>query len=295
MLSIVCGQVTLRRGVWPAGAAFGAINLLAWFALQIALRFPLYATLNNGLALATGIIFVLVLTNLLERLRRANRELEAAHARNMELAIAEERLRLARDLHDSVTQELYSVMLYAEAAAEQLSSGDAQTAVGHLRDLRDTARQALREMRIMVFDLHRPILSASGLAEALQARLDAVERRSGVRARLLIEGNLRLTPSVEKELYNIAQEALNKCSKHARAKEVRVLLRGADAGTLVEVSDDGIGFPMEGDRPHGGLGFPGMRERAEKIGASLTIESAPGKGTTIAVRIQGQTASVGAG
>ena len=283
VLSLVCGQVTFRRGVWPSGGVFGGICLLAWLALQIVLRSALYSILSNELALATGVIFVLVLTSLINRLRRANRELDAAHARNMELAVAEERLRLARDLHDSVTQELYSVSLYAEAAVEQLSAGESQTAISHLHDVQETARRALREMRLLVFDLHPPALAASGLADALQARLDAVERRSGVSSRLLVEGCLHLTPEVEHELYNIVREALNNVLKHAHATEVKVLLCGTDSGSLVEVRDNGIGFSAESQQ--GGLGIRGMRERAEKIGALLTFTSQPGKGATVVVRV----------
>jgi signal transduction histidine kinase/ligand-binding sensor domain-containing protein len=200
-------------------------------------------------------------------------------------AIASERSRLARELHDSVTQLLYSVTLYAEAAAELLDSGETQTAAGHLRDLRDTAQEALREMRLLIFELHRPELEKSGLAEGLQARLDAVEKRGGMHAELLVEGSEQLTRLVQAELYNIAQEALNNALKHAHAKSVVIHLRFGEAKTEMEITDDGVGFEPAGEGMRGGFGIPGMQERTQKIGGRLTIDSAPGKVTTVRVRV----------
>jgi GAF domain-containing protein/anti-sigma regulatory factor (Ser/Thr protein kinase) len=200
-------------------------------------------------------------------------------------AITTERSRLARELHDSVTQLLYSVTLYAEAAAELLVSGETQTAAGHLRDLRDTAQEALREMRLLIFELHRPALGQGGLATALQARLDAVERRGGMLAELLVEGNEQISRPVQAELYNIAHEALNNALKHAHAGSVRIHLRFADAGTEMQISDDGLGFEPAMDGTEGGFGIPGMQERAQKIGGTLQIDSAPGRGTSVMVRV----------
>jgi signal transduction histidine kinase len=267
--------------------------------LQIAMGASFYTIFGTEAALAAGILFVVLLTSLLKRyslqtqraenllaeLQLAGREIEAAHRREKDLAVAEERLRLSRDLHDSVTQELYSVMMYAEAAVELLSSGETQRAVGHVRALRDTAQQALQEMRMLVFDLHRPTLEQGGLARALQSRLDAVEGRSGIRVEVDVAGREELRPAVEKELYNIAREALNNVLKHARAKQVRVLLRFAGDGAEIEVADDGVGFLPAGGGAEGGLGIPGMRERADRIGATLRIETVPGKGTTVAVQV----------
>lgn len=297
LLSVICGQVTFRRGAWPAGVVFGAACLAAWLALQLVAGSPFFSILGSESALATGILFVLLLTNLLnhssqqarraenlvEELKAAGRELEAAHRKERDLAVAEERLRLARDLHDSVTQELYSVMLFAEAAADRIAAGQAETAAGHLRDLRDTAQQALREMRMLVFDLHPPALAEQGLARVLQARLDAVEARAGVRADLQVEGTGELAPETERQVYEIAQEALNNVLRHARAQAVHVRLRFGNNEADVTISDDGVGF--ESNQPGGGLGIPGMQERAAKIGGTLGIESQPGRGTVVSVRV----------
>jgi signal transduction histidine kinase len=196
-----------------------------------------------------------------------------------------ERSRLARELHDSVTQLLYSVTLYAEAAAEQLDSGETKTAAAHLRELRDTAQEALREMRLLIFELHQPALETDGLAAALQARLDAVETRGGMHSELQVDGNERISQGIRAELYNIAQEALNNALKHAHADRVRIHIRFEAEGAEMEVSDDGVGFEPVLDRSGGGFGISGMKERAQRIGGSLWIESAPGKGTKVTVRV----------
>ena len=168
--------------------------------------------------------------------------------------------------------------LYAEAAAELLAAGDTETAAGHLRDLRDTAQEALREMRLLIFELHRPALGEGGLAGALQARLDAVETRGGIHAELLAEGSEQLPHPVQEELYNIAHEALNNALKHAHATNVCIRLRFEETGTVMEVSDDGVGFDATIARMGGGFGISGMKERAQKIGGTLQIESVARQG-----------------
>ena len=207
------------------------------------------------------------------------------YAQAEQTAITSERSRLARELHDSVTQLLYSVTLYAEAAAELLDSGETETAAGHLRELRDTAQEALREMRLLIFELHQPAIGQAGLAAALQARLDAVERRGGIHAELQVEGSEQMSRPAQAELYNIAQEALNNALKHAHAKSVRIRLQFGESETRMEISDDGVGFEPGMDGTGGGFGIPSMRERAQKIGGTLQIESRPGKGTSVIVQV----------
>jgi ligand-binding sensor domain-containing protein/signal transduction histidine kinase len=199
-------------------------------------------------------------------------------------AILSERTRLARELHDSVTQLLYSVTLYAEAAAELLANGEIQTASEHLHELRDTAQEALREMRLLIFELHRPALTQGGLTAALQARLDAVERRGGIHAELVVEGSEQISRQIQVELYSIAHEALNNALKHAHANSVILHLRFGDNEAEMEISDDGVGFESAADEM-GGFGIPGMKERSQKIGGNLQIVSAPGKGTRVRVSV----------
>jgi signal transduction histidine kinase len=127
--------------------------------------------------------------------------------------VVKERNRLARDLHDSVMQALYGVTLYAEAAARQLSLGEAGMASDHLREIRATAQEALQEMRLLIFELRSPMLRQEGLAAALQARLEAVEGRLGLKTEFRGEGDGHLSPEVEEGLYRVAQEALCLCQQ----------------------------------------------------------------------------------
>ncbi len=201
-----------------------------------------------------------------------------------ETATLAERTRLARELHNSVTQSLYSVTLFAEAAASQLDAHNFPTAREHLEELRDTAQEALREMRLLIFELRPPALEQKGLSAAIQERLEAVEARGGIQSKLLVEGEERLALDVQKELYFIAQEALNNVLKHARANEVRVELLYALDAVCLEVSDNGIGFDLSKVR-RGGMGLEGLRARTRLLGGTLDLESIPGKGTKINVRV----------
>jgi PAS domain S-box-containing protein len=202
-----------------------------------------------------------------------------------------ERSRLSRELHDSVTQSLYSVTMYTEAAARLLAREEEATAAEYLRDARDTAQEALREMRLLIFELRPLALEKSGLAGALQARLDTVEKRGGVQAELRVSGVEGMADTgwlplaAQQELYDIAQEALNNSLKHARAEHVRVCLQLEDQRVHLEVADDGVGFAPGEVREHGGLGLPGMRERVQRLGGQLQIESAPGQGTKVTVEV----------
>jgi signal transduction histidine kinase len=201
-------------------------------------------------------------------------------------AIAE-RHRLSRELHDSVTQSLYSVTMYAEAAVRILAAGDTATATEHLHELRATAQEALREMRLLIFELRPPVLAKIGLAAALQARLDSVEMRGGTQTELQVEGEQNpklLSRAAEEELYHIAQEALNNILKHANAPHVWVHLVFSEAGTFLEIRDDGIGFVPTAEG-NGGVGLASLKERAEKIGASLEIDSMRGAGTKVRVAV----------
>jgi signal transduction histidine kinase/ligand-binding sensor domain-containing protein len=208
---------------------------------------------------------------------------KALRERERERAVAEERNRLARDLHDSVSQALYGVTLYSEAAAGHLALGNGERAAEHLRELQDTAQEALAEMRLLIFELRPPILEELGLAAALQARLQAVEGRAGVRTEFRTNVEERLPPAIEEGLYRIGQEALNNALKHADAETVCVELHREGNRTVLRIADDGSGFEPATAGDGGGLGLAAMRERAEAIGARLEIESRAGRGTTVAV------------
>jgi signal transduction histidine kinase/ligand-binding sensor protein len=202
-----------------------------------------------------------------------------------QLAVLEERQRLARELHDSVVQSLYSMTLYADAAALAFVAGKQDVTVNHLQELRDTARNAMHDMRLLIFELHPPALEQEGLVAALQVRLAAVEARAGLQTELTVEGERRLPIVIEQELYWIAQEALNNVMKHARAQQVTVRLQFTDKIVCLQVCDDGIGFDPLTARNAGGVGLRSFEERTAKVGGRVTLESSPGEGTTVTVSI----------
>jgi nitrate/nitrite-specific signal transduction histidine kinase len=202
------------------------------------------------------------------------------------LAVIEERNRLARDLHDSVTQSLYGVMLLAEAAGRLIASGEPAQGAEHLQELRQTAQEALWEMRALVFELRPSVLEEHGLVTALASRLEAVEERAGLETSLEVEGgDHRLPLDVEVRLYRIAQEALNNALRHAEAHHIKVRLRQSEAGATLEIADDGVGFDPAPAWQQGGLGLCGMKERAAQMGARLSIASRPGEGTCVQVEV----------
>jgi PAS domain S-box-containing protein len=197
------------------------------------------------------------------------------------VAVVRERERLARELHDSVTQSLYSVTLLSEASRQLAEAGDLERVEGYLGRLGEISQQALKEMRLLVYELRPLVLRREGLAGALQQRLDAVEKRAGVDTRLLVEGEAELPAPVEEVLYRVAQEALNNALKHAGANNVTVCVRSRNDRIELEVNDDGAGFDTGTASSHGGLGLVSMQERMERIGGELQVTSAPGKGTRI--------------
>lgn len=203
-----------------------------------------------------------------------------------EAAALDERNRLARELHDSVTQALYSITLYAEAAARQVEASNHGAVADNLRALRDTSRDALREMRLLIHELRPPDLERVGLAAALRTRLQAVEARGGMKAQLVQDGEENLPIAAQQELYRIAREALNNALKHARASAIEVHLSYGEKAAVLTVRDDGAGFDVRTGAEAGGMGLQTMRDRAENLGAQLEIRSSPGAGTTVTASLR---------
>jgi len=201
-------------------------------------------------------------------------------------AVMEERQRLARDLHDSVTQSLYSTTLLAETGRQAALARDLGTAENCLERLGGVTQQALKEMRLLVYELRPPVLEKEGLLGALQQRLDAVEARAGIEARLLVEGEIKLSISQEEALYRIALEALNNALKHAEATIVRMRIEADDDMMWLEITDNGRGFDPNASDDTGGMGLITMQERAEQIGGFLIILSAPGQGTRVEITLE---------
>jgi PAS domain S-box-containing protein len=205
---------------------------------------------------------------------RLRQRLEAA-------VTVEERGRLARDLHDSVTQSLYSLSLFARSGRDALEDGDTDRLESSLSRLEATALQSLREMRLLLYELRPAALEQEGLIRTLEQRFDSVERRAGMTATVAYQADagLELPQILERELYYLTIEALNNTLKHAQATEVTVRIWTSATQLRLEIADDGCGFD-----PHqasGGYGLSDMRERVERLGGRLEISSAPGAGTRI--------------
>jgi len=214
-----------------------------------------------------------------------DRRLQAA-----ELAVAQERAHLARELHDSVTQALFSMTLQSSALDRLLERGDTAEARERLVALAGLQRDALAEMRVLVFALRPPSLEKDGLVQALRSYASALAARSGLAIDVLADDHLeRPAPGIEDGLYRIAQEGLHNAMKHAGAQRATVLLDEADGELRLEVSDDGVGFD-EGAVASENLGIAGMRARAGLIGGLLSIGAREGGGTSVRVSVPVQRA-----
>ena len=205
------------------------------------------------------------------------------HTQIEHTAVAAERNRIARDLHDAVTQTLFSASMIAEVLPRIWQRNQA---IGQqkLEELRELTRGALAEMRTLLLELRPAKLGEIGLVDLMRQLADGITGRARVVVTLSIEGlTEELPPDVKIALYRIAQEALNNVAKHAQAQHVQIELACAAEIISLAVADDGCGFVFATITPaHLGLGI--MLERAEDIGASLRVESAPGHGTTIRVQ-----------
>jgi nitrate/nitrite-specific signal transduction histidine kinase len=206
------------------------------------------------------------------------------------LAVMEERSRLARELHDSVTQLLYSLTLFAEAGIRMNQAHDPERTDQFLQRVNETARQAHKEMRLLIYELRPPTLAEEGLVGALQHRLDSVEKRSGLDACLEVEGDLEIPMALEDGLFRVTVEALNNALKHASATQVSVRLRQQGPDVSLEVIDNGMGFDLGSIKNGGGMGLQGMSERVQRMGGSLQISSKPGAGTRISVDLNMEVA-----
>jgi signal transduction histidine kinase len=202
-----------------------------------------------------------------------------------EAATLEERTRLARELHDSATQSLYSATLFSEAGKELAAAGDLESAKHYLSRVGEVVYQALKDMRLLVFQLRPPILEKEGLVMALQHRLDAVEKRAGIEARLFSDQLPPLPDDVSEGLYRIAQEALNNALKHADADVITVNIRYDGANVTLEIVDDGCGFDPQTAESIGGMGLMNMKARTAQLGGHLEIDSTTANGSNVIVTI----------
>jgi signal transduction histidine kinase len=206
--------------------------------------------------------------------------------RSRELAILEERTRLARELHDSVTQSLFSVHCQAGAVATYLARDPAR-AEKELDELRSTAHEALQGMRALIFDLRPVSLKEAGLAVALRDHVEQLRRTGGPELVFRESCECSLPLRVEENLFRIAQEALRNAVRHARAEQIEVSLHTDGECVELNVVDDGRGFDPQtlaaDDRRC--FGLIGLRERVKLLDGSLDIASRPGQGTKLRVRL----------
>lgn len=223
---------------------------------------------------------------LLDDLQAANRQLRGYAAQVEELASERERGRLARELHDSVTQTVFSMNLTVQSARLLLAQ-DRGRAVGQLLRLEELAAGAMGEIQTLVSQL-RPAPAVHPAAAGLPAALRqmAVERqlRDGLRVTVEVQGERSLSQHVASALYHVAQEALTNVARHAGTCEVSIRLTLEGGFACLEIEDCGLGFdPLVAAGQRGHLGLAGMAERAREIGWNLSIDSRPGSGTRIRV------------
>ena len=208
--------------------------------------------------------------------------------RRRKLAItSSERKRLMRDLHDSLSQKLYGLVTTTEAAQAAIEAGSLVDPSEILTRIGENARQAVKEMRLFLFQMQPIDMEKDGLISLLHHRLAAVEGRADIKARLradLADDEIALSKQAEVVLYYIAQEALNNILRHAAAKSISVTLKQGRRNVILEIIDDGCGFdPKKVER--GGLGLVNMRERTSQIHGKLQIISKPDEGTTVIITV----------
>jgi len=217
-------------------------------------------------------------------LQTAHHQLQGYADQVASLAIEQERNRLARDLHDSVTQTVFSMNLAAQSARLLLDK-EPPRASGQLLRLEELAASALSEIQTLVSQLRPRSTAEAGLSTALRQLAIERQERDGLQVTLEVNGKRTLPEAVSVGLYSIAHEALINVTKHAGVCQAAIRLNLNEAGSCLEIEDHGRGFnPQTARNRSGHLGLAGMSERAEEIGWSVSIESRPGRGTRILVR-----------
>jgi signal transduction histidine kinase len=223
-------------------------------------------------------------------------EMLAAHAavaienarlaeRGRELSIVEERNRLARELHDSVSQKLFGLVLTAEAAATLLER-DSSAAADQVARLLELAQEALTELRELIFELRPPSLEQEGLAATLRKQVEMLRRVHGREIELRIAGAADCAPEAEADVLRVAQEALANALRHAGAERIELRMEARDGRLLVVVADDGAGFdPADPALRARRLGLTSMEERARALGGTLAVVSRVGEGTTVTLEV----------
>jgi signal transduction histidine kinase/HAMP domain-containing protein len=200
-----------------------------------------------------------------------------------EIATMQERQRLARELHDAVSQSIYSLTLFARSGQDAFKSGDQVKLLDSLEQLEIISLTALKEMRLLLYHLRSLALEKGGLLQAIESRFNLVERRSGIQAVIAMDENMDLPEWVEQELFLLISEALNNALKHAGASQVSVSIQPENEHMALAIWNNGRSF--DPSQALGGMGLENMRERAAELGGQFTITSQPDSGTWIRVEI----------
>jgi signal transduction histidine kinase len=207
------------------------------------------------------------------------------YEQSRELSVVAERNRLALDLHDAVSQKLFGLVLSAEAAAT-LFDRDPAAAREQVAKLQTLAQEALDELRALVFELRPPDLEKDGLSGALRKHVETLRRAQQRDIELDVDESIAGDPSRDGEILRIAQEALQNALRHADAEHIVVRLHSNDGRLVLEVADDGVGFePGATGLQSRRLGLTSMKERAQRLGGTLELRSAPGAGTTVHLEV----------
>jgi signal transduction histidine kinase len=268
-------------------ASYSAALIIGWSALLWLDGFTPAAIGANLISLSTGLVFVVVFSAVLNLYRRqteraeallaelsaANAELQQARLRERELAVAEERVRLARDIHDGLGHHLTALSVQLQAAA-RLVERDPARAAAAIDASRGLARSALDEVRQSVAAMRRTPLDGRGLPEAIATLAGEFGLHAELAAHVEVEGApAALPPAAAQTLFRAAQEGLTNARRHGGARAVTLSLRYTEAAVTLTVADDGTGASAASG---GGFGLAGLRERAEQLGGSLEAGPTPG-------------------
>ena len=286
---LACSAPTPPRRAVPRIAAVSGLVVAATF-VRAGFQ-PLAVVFYGGVTLALG-LFVGMMQAIHEQSEQRRQLLEQLESARAELAASEhragvlaERQRLAREIHDTLAQGFASIVTLTEAARAQACTSP-QAAMRRLEEVGQAARASLSEARRAIWALRPEALEHGSLGCALGDLAAGFGAQTGIDTQAAVTGGEHdLAPGAQEALLRIAQEALANVRKHARAHRVRLTLSYLDDATLLDVRDDGIGFdPTAPARngPGSGFGLAGMRERLASHGGTLTIETAPGQGTTVA-------------
>ncbi|HEY2323962.1 MAG TPA: GAF domain-containing sensor histidine kinase [Thermoanaerobaculia bacterium] len=209
------------------------------------------------------------------------------HRQVADLAVAQERLRIAHEMHDGIAQVLGYVNTKVQAATEYIRREKTEEGLAQLRELANGAREAYGDVREAIVDLRTLPGPTRSLEDVLREYVDRWMEQTGISVRLVVQGELTMPPGIELQLIRIIQESLTNVRKHAKAATATIDIRRRDGALLLTVKDDGIGFTQETRTrsvfPR--FGLTTMRERAESIGAVFSLDSVPGAGTTVTVQV----------